>query len=88
VGTGFDHQMLRSLHDRLAGIERSTPAFAVGKLPRSRVHWVQPRLVGRVAFTEWTDAGELRHPRFQGLRDDKDPRDVVREIPASGQDRS
>jgi bifunctional non-homologous end joining protein LigD len=88
VGTGFDNQTLRRLHDRLAGIERPTTAFAVGKLPRSRVHWVEPRLVGQVAFTEWTDAGELRHPRFQGLRDDKDPRDVVREVPATGEDRS
>jgi bifunctional non-homologous end joining protein LigD len=88
VGTGFDNQTLRSLHDRLAAIERRTPAFAAGKLPRSRVHWVEPRLVGQVAFTEWTDAGELRHPRFQGLRDDKDPREVVREAPASGEGRS
>jgi bifunctional non-homologous end joining protein LigD len=87
VGTGFDNQTLRSLHDRLAAIERPTPAFAIGTLPRSRVHWVEPRLVGQVAFTEWTDAGELRHPRFQGLRDDKDPHEVVREIPASGKDR-
>jgi len=88
VGTGFNNQMLRSLHDRLAAAERPTPAFVGGKLPRSRVHWVEPRLVGQVAFTEWTDAGELRHPRFQGLRDDKDPRDVVRELPDSGEDRS
>jgi bifunctional non-homologous end joining protein LigD len=88
VGTGFDNQTLRSLHDRLAAIERPTPAFAAGKLPRSRVHWVEPRLVGQVAFTEWTDAGELRHPRFQGLRDDKDPGDVVREMPADGEDGS
>ena len=88
VGTGFDNQTLRRLHDRLAALERPAPAFAVGKLPRSRVHWVEPRLVGQVAFTEWTDAGELRHPRFQGLRDDKDPREVVRETPTSGEDRS
>ena len=88
VGTGFDNQTLRSLHDRLAAIERPTPAFGVGKLPRSRVHWVEPQLVGQVAFTEWTDAGELRHPRFQGMRDDKDPREVVRETPTSGEDRS
>ena len=88
VGTGFDNQMLRSLHDRLADIERPAPAFAVGKLPRSRVHWVEPRLVGQVAFSEWTDAGELRHPRFQGLRDDKDAREVVREIPTSGEEKS
>ncbi len=88
VGTGFDNQTLRSLHDRLAAIERPAPAFAAGKLPRSRVHWVDPQLVGQVAFSEWTDAGELRHPRFQGMRDDKDPRTVVREVPASGEDRS
>ena len=83
VGTGFTNQMLRSLHDRLAAIERPTPAFDAGTLPRSGVHWVEPRLVGEVGFSEWTAAGELRHPRFQGLRDDKDPREVVREIPAA-----
>jgi len=42
---------------------------------------VQPRLVAQVGFSEWTDGGELRHPRFQGLRDDKDPAEVVRELP-------
>ncbi len=87
VGTGFDNQTLRTMRDRLDAIERPAPAFAVGKLPRSRVHWVDPRLVGQVAFSEWTDAGELRHPRFQGLRDDKDPREVVRENPGSGADK-
>jgi bifunctional non-homologous end joining protein LigD len=45
------------------------------------VHWVQPRLVAQVGFSEWTPDGELRHPRFQGLRRDKDPADVVRELP-------
>jgi len=45
------------------------------------VHWVQPRLVAEVGFSEWTTDGELRHPRFQGLRDDKDAGDVVRETP-------
>jgi bifunctional non-homologous end joining protein LigD len=52
------------------------------------VHWVEPRLAGQVAFTEWSDARKLRHPRFQGLRDDRDPRDVVREMPAGGEDGS
>jgi len=85
VGTGFTNQMLRSLHDRLAAIERPASAFGAGPLPRSLagVHWVEPQLVGEVGFSEWTDAGELRHPRFQGLRDDKDPSEVVREIPSS-----
>jgi ATP-dependent DNA ligase len=49
----------------------------------SGVHWVEPRLVCEVGFSEWTSAGELRHPRFQGLRDDKDAGEVVREIPRS-----
>jgi bifunctional non-homologous end joining protein LigD len=85
VGTGFTNQMLRSLHDRLAAIERPRSPFAAGPLPRSLsgVHWVEPRLVGEVGFSEWTSAGELRHPRFQGLRDDKEAREVVREIPSS-----
>ena len=46
------------------------------------VHWVRPELVAQVGFSEWTDAGELRHPRFQGLRDDKAAREVVREVPS------
>jgi bifunctional non-homologous end joining protein LigD len=81
VGTGFDTRTLRSLHQTLAGLERDRPAFGRGRLPPRRgVHWVEPRLVGQVAFTEWTEDGQLRHPRFQGLRDDKEPNDVIREV--------
>ncbi len=47
----------------------------------NRVHWVEQRLVGQVAFTGWTACGQLRHPRFRGLRRDKDPSEVVRERP-------
>jgi bifunctional non-homologous end joining protein LigD len=81
VGTGFTRQILASLHAALADLEQDRPPFSSGRLPRSGVHWVQPRLVAEVGFSEWTTGGELRHPRFQGLRDDKDPADVVREIP-------
>lgn len=82
VGTGFDQRTLRRLRSALAPLEQDRPAFGRGDLPRSRgVHWVRPRLVGQVAFTEWTRGGQLRHPRFQGLRDDKDPAEVVRETP-------
>ena len=81
VGTGFTQQTLDSLHTALADLEQGQPAFGRGKLPRSGVHWVRPRLVAEVGFSEWTTSGELRHPRFQGLRDDKDPADVVRETP-------
>jgi DNA ligase D-like protein (predicted ligase) len=83
VGTGFDAKTLRSLHGRLARLERDEPAFGHGRLPGRRgVHWVQPRLVAQVGFTEWTEDGQLRHPRFQGLRDDKKAADVVREVPS------
>ncbi|TCC57747.1 ATP-dependent DNA ligase [Kribbella pittospori] len=79
VGTGYDDHTLEQLGDRLARSERTEPAFAHGKLPRAGVHWVEPELVAQVGFTEWTRDGQLRHPRFRGLRDDKSPRDVVRE---------
>ncbi|HYB48887.1 MAG TPA: non-homologous end-joining DNA ligase [Streptosporangiaceae bacterium] len=81
VGTGFSQHTLDRLHAMLAGLEQDRPPFDRGRLPRSGVHWVQPRLVAQVGFSEWTTDGELRHPRFQGLRDDKDPADVVRELP-------
>jgi bifunctional non-homologous end joining protein LigD len=48
-------------------------------LPRRGVHWVKPRLVAQIGFTEWTVDGKLRHPRFLGLRDDKRPEEIVRE---------
>jgi DNA ligase D-like protein (predicted ligase) len=79
VGTGYDDETLRKLGGRLERLERETPPFDAGKLPGKGVHWVSPKLVGEVSFTEWTTAGRLRHPRFEGIRRDKDPEDVVRE---------
>jgi bifunctional non-homologous end joining protein LigD len=85
VGTGFTRSTLTSLHETLAADERPDPAFEpVRGLPRTRVHWVQPRLVAQVGFSEWTADGELRHPRYQGLRRDKAPSEVVREFPWPG----
>lgn len=78
VGTGFDNQGLGALRRRLDKIEQVAPSFV--DPPRERgVHWVRPRLVGEVSFTGWTDDGRLRHPSFQGFREDKNPRAVVRE---------
>jgi DNA ligase D-like protein (predicted ligase) len=80
VGAGFDERTLRRLGGELARLERPRSAFARGAPPRSGdVHWVEPRLVGEVSFTAWTADGELRHPRFRGLRRDKRPSAVVRE---------
>jgi bifunctional non-homologous end joining protein LigD len=85
VGTGFSQRTLDTLHAALAGLERDRPPFDRGDAPRPGargVHWTEPRLVGEVGFSEWTTDGQLRHPRFQGLRDDKDPHEVVRETPS------
>jgi bifunctional non-homologous end joining protein LigD len=84
VGTGFDEATLASLSSTLAGLERRSAPFGRGSLPRSGVHWTEPDLVCQVAFSEWTSAGQLRHPRYQGLRRDKDPASVVREVPRTG----
>jgi bifunctional non-homologous end joining protein LigD len=83
VGTGFTIAVAGDLRRRLDAIAvrhcpfSPPPAGALGK----RAHWVRPALVGEVEFTEWTDDGKIRHPSFQGLRPDKDPRSVVREEP-------
>lgn len=80
VGTGFDDDTLERISRMLSSRECESPPFSPrGALPRQNVHWVCPDLVGRFGFTEWTDAGKLRHPRFLGLRRDKDPGDVTRE---------
>jgi bifunctional non-homologous end joining protein LigD len=79
VGTGFSAAAARSLRKRLAPLERSDPPLA--QPPRIKgAHWVRAKLVAQVAFSEWTPAGRLRHPAFRGLREDKDPADVVAEV--------
>jgi len=79
VGTGFNNDLLRHLGKKLAQLQIPSPSFADDKLPRRGVHWVKPRLVAQIGFTEWTVEEKLRHPRFLGLRDDKRPEEIVRE---------
>ncbi len=83
VGTGFDDAMLKSLSALLKKNAADKPPYVdppTGAEGR-RAHWVKPKLVAEVSFTEWTRDGTLRHPSFQGLREDKRPRDVHREMP-------
>ncbi len=78
VGTGFDEKLLRSLKEKLAALATERPP--VDPVPRGvKGHWVKPRLVAEVAFTEWTSDGRVRHPVFHGLRTDKDPATITRE---------
>jgi bifunctional non-homologous end joining protein LigD len=83
VGTGFQREA-RALLAAFQELVIPAPPFASG-LPKGHklrgARWLQPRLVCEVAFMEWTGHGHIRHPSFRGLRPDKDPRTVVREVP-------
>lgn len=80
VGTGFDRETLEDLGRRLGALRRdSTPFAEADSIRESGITWVAPQLVAEVAFTEWTTAGRLRHPRYMGLREDKTAEQVVRE---------
>jgi bifunctional non-homologous end joining protein LigD len=83
VGTGFDDALLRSLQKRMKKLETEDSPFANLRRRPKDVHWIRPELVGEVAFTEWTEENVLRHPTFQGLREDKSAGEVVREEPSS-----
>lgn len=78
VGTGYSDQLLRDLRAQLDQLAQRSSPFAEPVRERG-VHWVRPELVVQIGFTEWTSDGKLRHPRFLGQRQDKDPTDVVRE---------
>ncbi|MGZ4614177.1 MAG: non-homologous end-joining DNA ligase [Actinomycetes bacterium] len=81
VGTGFSQRVLDDLTNRLRPLERKTSPLA-DEVPRAQArlaHWVTPRLVGEVAFAEWTKDGRLRHPTWRGLRPDKSADEVVPE---------
>ncbi|WP_438030163.1 DNA ligase D [Sorangium sp. So ce233] len=76
VGTGFTSKTLTALRSQLESIERAKPAFQGA--PRMRgVHWVEPKLIAEVHFAAWTRDGRLRHPSFEGLREDRTPESVT-----------
>ncbi len=80
VGTGFDQAGLKSLWEKLQPLARATPPFDTGAVPKGKSHhWVEPRLVCEVRFSDWTNDGGLRHPTFIGLRSDKRPEECRRE---------
>jgi bifunctional non-homologous end joining protein LigD len=83
VGTGFSIQQRLELQKKLDRLSQPTMPFATKpKDPGLReAHWARPQLVAEVEFTEWTADGSIRHPSFQGLREDKKPTEIVREEP-------
>jgi len=81
VGTGFTAATLAMLGELLAPTRVPESPFAtpVPRMYAKDAVWVEPRLVAEIDYTEWTKDGRLRHPSYKGLRDDYDPKDVVRE---------
>jgi len=92
VGTGFTEKSLSTLHKKFRAEERDDcpfvdlPSKSAGQWSQgitpsmmNKMHWVNPKFVAQIKFLEWTRDGKLRAPVFLGLREDKSPREVVRE---------
>jgi bifunctional non-homologous end joining protein LigD len=82
VGTGFTQETLAMLLGRLTTLRRPTPPFT-GEIPADSARdavWTEPVLVIEIEFAAWTTAGRLRAAAYMGLRTDKNPADVVREL--------
>ena len=79
TGGGFTRTGLSEMHRRLAPLARRTSPFEETPKTNERAHWVTPKIVVEVKFSEWTADGKLRQPIYLGTRDDKDARNVGRE---------
>jgi bifunctional non-homologous end joining protein LigD len=95
VGTGFNVKTLRNLHEQFQPLRQEECPFVnlpterkgrygqgITRAEMKRCTWLRPELVCQVRFTEWTRDGNLRHPAFLGMREDKPAAQVVREQPA------
>jgi bifunctional non-homologous end joining protein LigD len=81
VGTGFNAKLIEDLMERMVPLETGKAAVEVPRPDRRGAHWIEPKLVAEIAFSEFTDDGVLRHPSFIALREDKPAKEVVREVP-------
>lgn len=80
AGTGYDDEFLAKWREKFDEIEsESSPFQNFDDEEGEANHWLKPKYVGEFGFTEWTDDGKLRHPRFIGMRDDKHPKEVTKE---------
>ena len=86
VGSGFDGAMQDRLWKELQALRRADSPFGASSPTGRGNHWVEPRLVCEVRFTEWTADGGLRHPIFLGLRTDRKPEEVRREDPPEAEE--
>jgi bifunctional non-homologous end joining protein LigD len=81
VGTGFSRDLMDELLEKMRPLETGEPALDIPRAEKKGAHFIKPKLVAEIAFTEFTREGTLRHPSFLGLRADKKAADVTRETP-------
>lgn len=86
VGSGYTDAILKELRAKLDKIEQQGSPFSTTPKERN-VHWVKPKLVAQIRFSEFTETGSMRHPVFLGLRTDKKPNDVIMETPKAVPDK-
>lgn len=79
TGGGFTRAGLSEMYKRLHSLEQKTSPFEETPKTNERAHWVRPKIVVEVKFSEWTAGRRLRQPIYLGVRDDKNARDVGRE---------
>lgn len=77
VGTGFSNKMMQSIYERLRELEIPECPLDVYPLDEKGIRWVKPEMIAEVEFSEWTRDGVLRHSSFRGLREDKNPSDII-----------
>jgi bifunctional non-homologous end joining protein LigD len=81
VGTGFNAKLINDLMERMEPLAVDKAPVEVPRADRKGAHWIKPKLVAEINFSEFTDDGILRHPSFVALREDKPAKDVVKEVP-------
>lgn len=79
VGGGFDDKSLESIYQILKPLEQEMCPFDTKPETNAPVTWITPKLLAEVTFSEWTEDGQMRHPVFLGLREDKKATEVAKE---------
>ena len=82
VGTGFTMDEIDRLLAVMEPLAQEKPTVEAPRAEVRGAHWLKPRLVAEIAYTEMTQEGTLRHPSYLGLREDKKPEAVVLEVEA------
>lgn len=81
AGSGFSDETLKKVFDLMKPLEVTETPFTGEMKTKQKIYWIKPELVAQVKFSEWTKSGKMRQPVFLGLREDKKPKEVIKEIP-------